>query len=77
MKRNKVIAMLLGMGLMAGTLAVPVTVPKTTVYAAASTQQVIGHGEWKQEKRQMVLLPGWEHAEELLGQRWHRLVYAE
>ena len=41
--------MLLGMGLMAGTLAVPVTVPKTTVYAAASTQQVIGHGEWKQE----------------------------
>ena len=49
MKRNKVIAMLLGMGLMAGTLAVPVTVPKTTVYAAASTQQVIGHGEWKQE----------------------------
>ena len=49
MKRNKVIAMLLGMGLMAGTLAVPVTIPKTTVYAAASTQQVIGHGEWKQE----------------------------
>ena len=45
MKRNKVIAMLLGMGLMAGTLAVPVTIPKTTVYAAASTQQVIGHGE--------------------------------
>ena len=49
MKRNKVIAMLLGMGLMAGILAVPVTIPKTTVYAAASTQQVIGHGEWKQE----------------------------
>ena len=49
MKRNKIAAVLLGMGLMAGMLALPVTVPTRPVHAAAATEQVIGHGEWKQE----------------------------
>ena len=49
MKRNKIAAVLLGMGLMAGMLALPVTVPTRPAYAAVATEQVIGHGEWKQE----------------------------
>lgn len=43
MQKNKIAAALLGMGLMAGALALPVTVSTTMTYAAT---EIIGHGEW-------------------------------
>ena len=48
MKRNKIAAMLLGMAVVTGVVT-PLVMPATTTYAAAATEQVIGHGEWRQE----------------------------
>ena len=48
MKRNKVSAILLGVVVITGAI-IPLAMPATTTYAAAITEQVIGHGEWRQE----------------------------